>query len=388
MVQRLGQAPENSLVVTTLLAHDHNGDYLPRAATLRRLAAATSAPVWTMASDRVGHGILGGNASLGLRHGKMTAAVALDVLYGHAPAEVAVRIDDRNEFLLDYGEMRRWKIPEASLPDDVVVVNRPFSFLRANRVWILAGLGFLAAQTLIIAALVASILRRRRAETLLARQRQALEQSRDGIVILSPEGEIQYANSAIARMFGYAEGEMAGRPLLEPGAADTDGAREQTRKDGSKFMARFSSSPLHNSKGVATGVVSIVRDITLERALEERVHHAQKMDCVGRLAGGIAHDFNNMLTVINGYSAQVLAQVAPGGPVAAGVAEIRKAGERASSLTRQLLAFSRRDQIRPAVLDLNAELNDVAGILRHLMGGNVDLVLSPGPNLGRVRLDP
>jgi CheY-like chemotaxis protein len=122
--------------------------------------------------------------------------------------------------------------------------------------------------------------------------------------------------------------------------------------------------------------------------LEQQLLQAQKMEAVGRLAGGVAHDFNNLLTVINGFAALLSRQTSTGDPRHEQLKEIMMAGETAASLTRQLLAFSRRQLLEPRVLDLNSVLADIENMLRHLIGEDVELVTTLKPDLGRVKVDP
>jgi signal transduction histidine kinase len=124
------------------------------------------------------------------------------------------------------------------------------------------------------------------------------------------------------------------------------------------------------------------------RQLEEEQRQAQKMEAVGRLAGGLAHDFNNLLTVINGYGDILLAQLPAGERPRCLVAEIRKAGERAAALTRQLMAISRRQPLAPTLLDLNTVITAMTPGLRQALGTGIELAAVLQPNLGRVRADP
>jgi two-component system, cell cycle sensor histidine kinase and response regulator CckA len=114
----------------------------------------------------------------------------------------------------------------------------------------------------------------------------------------------------------------------------------------------------------------------------------QKIESVGQLAGGIAHDFNNILTAISGYTALALDTLAPGTAARGDLDEISKAADRAASLTRQLLAFARKQIIEPRVLDLNALIDNVGTLLRHLIGADIELVTRLAPDLGLVRVDP
>ena len=138
---------------------------------------------------------------------------------------------------------------------------------------------------------------------------------------------------------------------------------------------------------VARVIYAVARDQTDRRLLEEQFQQAQKMEAVGRLAGGVAHDFNNMLTAILGYCDLLLADVGQEDPRRADIAEIHKAGTSAAALTRQLLAFSRKQIIEPKVLDLNALVTGIQGMLGRLIGEDVTIVLGLGADLGRVKAD-
>src|SRR5207245_1870393 len=129
------------------------------------------------------------------------------------------------------------------------------------------------------------------------------------------------------------------------------------------------------------------RDITDLKRLEDQLRQAQKMEAVGRLAGGVAHDFNNLLTAILGSVELLLRDLEPASPLRQDAGEIKKAGERAAELTRQLLAYSRRQVLNPEVLDLNRVVADMDRMLRRLIGEDVDLVTRPAPQLDAVRAD-
>src|SRR5207302_6448157 len=118
------------------------------------------------------------------------------------------------------------------------------------------------------------------------------------------------------------------------------------------------------------------------------LRQAQKMEAVGRLAGGIAHDFNNLLTVINGYSDVLLSRVRANSDLRDFTEQIRRAGDRAAALTRQLLAFSRQQVMNPRPLDLNAVVADLEKMLRRMIGEDVELVAATEPELWRVKADP
>ena len=145
---------------------------------------------------------------------------------------------------------------------------------------------------------------------------------------------------------------------------------------------------IHDPSGQAERMTGVCWDLTERKELEAQLLQSQKMEAVGRLAGGVAHDFNNLLTVIIGYSQLALDKLGEGTHVRPELTEVRRAGERAAGLTRQLLAFSRRQVLQPRVLDLNTVVREVEGLLRRVIGEDVELVAELAPNLGKVCADP
>ena len=147
-------------------------------------------------------------------------------------------------------------------------------------------------------------------------------------------------------------------------------------------------SAYRNADGTVIGLIGISREITALKRLEEQLRQAQKMEALGRLAGGVAHDFNNLLTVINGYSHLLFNRLKADSINRTPVVEIQKAGERAAGLTRQLLAFSRKQVLQPQVVDINILLTELIQLLRRLIGENIELTLISAPTLGLAKLDP
>jgi len=158
--------------------------------------------------------------------------------------------------------------------------------------------------------------------------------------------------------------------------------------DKEKRLLAVLRRPVLDQKGIVVGVIGIARDVTEQRELEQRLVQSQKMDAIGRLAGGVAHDFNNMLTAIQGYSSLLLTELPERDSRRENVEEILKAGERATALTKQLLAFSRRQVLEPRVLDLNEVIRNLSRMLSRLIGENIELSFSPAPDLWHVLADP
>jgi PAS domain S-box-containing protein len=162
---------------------------------------------------------------------------------------------------------------------------------------------------------------------------------------------------------------------------------EWTRKDGSTTAVRLSGRAISDESNNVTFEI-FTEDVTERRALEQQLRQSQKMEAIGRLAGGIAHDFNNLLMVISGYSEFLLERLGPDPALRGPAKEISSAAERATSLTRQLLAFSRKQMLTPKVIDLNAVVTENLKMLTRLIGEDIDLVMIPGMELHPVKADP
>src|SRR5579864_7851435 len=162
---------------------------------------------------------------------------------------------------------------------------------------------------------------------------------------------------------------------------------EWKRKDGTPITVRCSGRHIDNNDGVPAYFEVFAEDVTEKRVLERQLRMAQKMEAIGRLSGGIAHDFNNLLGVIIGYSRVLKRGLNESIALYEHAVEIEKAGERAASLTKQLLAFSRQQVLTPAILDLNTLASDMHGMLPRLLGEDIEVSLELDPELGSVKAD-
>jgi PAS domain S-box-containing protein len=236
-----------------------------------------------------------------------------------------------------------------------------------------------------------------------------VESALDCIVTMDTAGRIVEFNAAAERTFGYARAAVLGKTVAEmlippafrerhaiglahylaTGEGPVLGRRLELsglRADGTEFPVEISISPLQI--GGRRHFTAFLRDLTERQRLEEQFRQSQKMEAVGRLAGGVAHDFNNLLTVISGYSEVLLDSLPPHDQARDLLKEIQKAGARAATLTRQLLAFSRKQVLETKVLDLNAVVTDSEKMLHRVVGEDIDLAIVLNPALGHVKTDP
>ncbi len=177
------------------------------------------------------------------------------------------------------------------------------------------------------------------------------------------------------------------RGILVSGMPVRDVVRVYRRGRRERWFSE-TKAPIRNVIGEVVGIVGITREITEQRKLEHQLRHAQKMEAIGRLAGSVAHDFNNLLSVILSYSSLIMADLGANDPMRPDVEAINKAGTRAADLTRQLLAFSRKQLLAPRTLDLNGVLRESESMLGRLLGEDVELVVELAGGLHRVRADP
>ncbi|HTS19711.1 MAG TPA: PAS domain S-box protein [Verrucomicrobiae bacterium] len=247
---------------------------------------------------------------------------------------------------------------------------------------------------------------RREAEDSRIRLAAIVEFSNDAIVGKDLNGIITSWNAAAERLYGYPAAEAIGRPvdLIIPtdrshewrdildrtrrGEHISHFETERVGKGGRKLNVSLSVSPIKGSSGDIVGAAVIARDISERLRLQQQLLQSRKVEAIGRLAGGVAHDFNNILTTIIGYCDLTREELGDGHSARTNIDEISGAAERAASLTRQLLAFSRKQTMQPKVLDLNAVLENLDKLLRRLIGEDIELVTKLAPDLGRVKADP
>ena len=235
-----------------------------------------------------------------------------------------------------------------------------------------------------------------------ARLRSLMEHLADGVGLIV-DGNIVYANAALGRLLGYSTAELTGRPSLElivpadrqraanriagltAGAAEYPSEYRMVRRDGTPVPVLVSSRPMEYDGRPA--LLSIVRDLTEQRRLEEQLRQTHRLESVGQLAGGVAHNFNNALAAIIGYSELIARRLDDDDPVLADVKQILVVAEQAASLTQQLLTFSRKERIDPTVFSLNEAIESSSVLLGPLLGDHIQLRLRLDRSLKDVRAD-
>ena len=246
----------------------------------------------------------------------------------------------------------------------------------------------------------------RQAEEARVRLAAVVEQSAESIVITGLDGTIEYVNPAMEQLTGYTREELVGNQpsVLKSDTHDAafyealwasvrageawSGSITATRKDGTVFHAAAVVFPVRGADGDVVNYVAGMHDVTHEQQIEDQLRQAQKMEIAGRLAGGVAHDFNNLITVITGRAQLLLRNEGVTPAQRRDIELIRETASHAAALTRQLLAFSRKQAIVPRVLDLNTIIGHMKKMLVRLIGEDLELVIAPGEDLACVRADP
>ncbi|MGC4054328.1 MAG: ABC transporter substrate binding protein [Paludibaculum sp.] len=414
ILNRLRAMPSDSLVVTTSFSHDHSGQYIPLPDSAAQISrAAGSVPVFSPTGVSMGQGFAGGCVNNGRAHGLQAGNIARRVLEGASTADVPVARHGVLQMVLDYNVLERLGVKPELIPAGAVLVNRPdriSDIYDRNRMLIWMGAAFTIIQFLIIAAMVANVVRRRKAERQLRSSQAHLERAQKLARLGSWEkdpntGALRWSDE-VYRIHGLNpeifeptfdhlmdlvhpdDRERIRAMALTADKESRNRAMEYRilRPDGRVRHVR-SYGEFTKLRDGRSMVMGTVQDVTEMKEIEEQFRHVQRVESLGTLAGGIAHDFNNLLTVINGYSHMLLGRVGEQDQNRRLLLEIQRAGQRAADLTRQLLAFSRKQVLQPQVLDLNEVAMSMQGLLVPLLGETVELRFQTAKSLSRVRAD-
>src|SRR5690348_9438621 len=234
----------------------------------------------------------------------------------------------------------------------------------------------------------------------------AVEQSPIAVVMTDLDGHIEYVNAAFTKNTGYQSAEVLGKTprILKSGETPPTVYRDlwaairagrvwhgdlvNRRKDGTLYEDAMWVFPVTDAQGQVVRLLALKEDVTKKRSLEAQLRQAQRMESIGRLAGGVAHDFNNVLTAIFGYTELLSETLPPGSSQREDLEEIRKAAQRASGLTRQLLAFSRQQVLQPVVAETNDLVESLEKMLRRIVSEDIKLTLTLNRTTGNILVDP
>ncbi len=315
----------------------------------------------------------------------------LDYVHPDSREEVALRIKQMIE------EQKGLPLLEAKLvafdgsPIEVEIRSAPVTYLGKPSVQ----------------SVIRNITDRKRVEQQLRLQSVALNTAANGIVITDKEGGIVWANPAFQSLTGFSPEEAFGknlRDLIRSGKQNREFYRQMwgtilagnvwqgeivnKKKDGTFYTEEMTIAPVREGEGEITHFVAVKQDITVKKSLQEQLLQSQKLESIGQLAGGVAHDYNNILGVVIGYAELLKSQLAFDFEALRSVEAILNAAGRGADLTRQLLAFARKEMISPKVVNINSSVADIEKMLRSIIGENISLIFEPGKDLWNAKIDP
>ena len=406
LIQALTELPEDSVIISYSFKHDPLGRILSDKESTRLIVDNCKFPIYSAPHLFVEKGATGGVVTSGFRQGEETALRLIRILKGERVEDVKPLEVSPKEIMFNYEQLARSGMKLSDLPDDAVVINHPQSFYEIYRAQIWTALIFMALQMLAIVVLLLNTVRRRRAEKRLETATQRLEYllSSTSAVLFSldqKDDRLDFISRNCEHVTGFTPEEFKADHGLWKKRINSEDTKKwlnslaETRKTGSgsseyRFLHKDGSFRwiFEGRQKLGEEIAGFFIDRTTAKAAEEQMTQMQKMEAVGRLAAGIAHDFNNMLAVITGYSDLMLQELSPGDKNLENLQEIKNAAEHSADLTRQLLAFSRKQVIEPQVVDLNQLVKNSEKMLKRLIGESIEIIFSLEPNLQNTRIDP
>ena len=380
---------EDTLVLLGGFYADRDGRYFTYEKVGQMLSEVSHVPVYCLLEFNIGRGIVGGEVISGYYQGQAMARMGKRILLGQSPETIPVLKKGVNRPVFDYRQLERFSIDPARLPQGSLIVNQPFSIYNAYRkqIWTVGVMiGILLA---IVVALVLNILKRTQAEKSLReserRFRQLADASWEGIVIHDTHKVLQM-NNMFLEMFGFSEEEVLGRDILKEVVAPKslkfvesrirsgDLERYQAmgmKKDKTTFPMEVRLREIDFEGGKAR--VEAIRDLTMQKQMEERLAQSQKMEAIGTLAGGIAHDFNNILSAVIGYAELGSVRVDPESRIHSYFEKILAAGKRARELVVQILSFSRRSKVEKRPVSMGSIVKEAAKMLRASLPSTIEI---------------
>lgn len=403
---------------------DSSGRFFSLSQGVELVSRNASVPSFAVTDTRIGIGAVGGKVVSGYLQGKTAAEMVLRILQGESVDAIPIHTSSPNEFMFDAIQLKRWGIPESALPSPRQLVNETLTFYQRYGAIARVAIAVFVLMAMIITVLTGNIMRRRRAEEALREQQEFLRKIIDlnpnFIMVKDVESRYCLVNQAVAKKFGTTVENLLGKSIADFNEVhqEVEGFRKSdqtvirnrqpmfiaeekvTLKSGRVFWLQTTKVPMVRPDGTCGELLAVGVDITDRKQAEaerermaEQLRQSQKMQAVGQLAGGVAHNFNNLLQIISG-SVEMLADRMRAMPAAMydlasqdALDHLRHAAAVGVNLTRQLLAFCRRQTVSPRRLVLNQVVVDMEDMLRGVVGEAVELSVQLSAESGDIYAD-
>jgi len=390
--EALRALPAETMVLNSIFVRDRKGRFIPQKQVGKLINDNFTGPVYTCSGVVMScPGTCGGKVTSGYVQGQTAGLMAWRILHGEPAGSIDVLRESPNVYMFNYVEMKRFNISENDLPENSIILNKPFSFYEnyKEKVWLAAG-GFTFLLFLII-ALFLNILQRKQVEYELIRSekryRTIFEDSRDALYISTREGKFIDVNQSMLDLFDYTREQMIDLKVenvyvnpedrikllnkIEKKGFVKDFEVKLRKKDG-KVMDCLLNVTVRQAGVSIPGYQGSIRDMTEQKKLEAQLVQAQKMEAIGTLAAGIAHDFNNILTAVMGYSELAGFQIPEGHKARENLMKVRKAGNRAKDLVNQILAFSRQSKQERKAIQIAPIVKESIKLLRASLPSTIE----------------
>ncbi len=396
LLQRVSRLPADALILYTFFFRDKKNQLFEHDDSITLISQASQAPVYGTWDFSLGHGIIGGKLVCGFEQGKMAAEMAQKILQGERTENIPVALENPSRFMFDYAQMQRFAIQSQSLPSDSSIINAPSPSYTFSKpvVWTAGGSVVLLSAFVVI--LLINIRQRDQAKNRFKASEAQYHSLVDNLNIGvyrntgGTPGFFLQANPAMLKIFGYESldeflqtsvahhyknpsdrvafiNELAKTGIVQ------DKELKMQKKDGSPIWISCTAKIVFDEHQTVKWIDGVVEDITEKKLMEAQLRQSQKMEALGTLAGGIAHDFNNILMVISGYGTLLKQKVEQDPAMLHYLNPILSSAEKASQLTRSLLAFSRKQVINPTPLNLKDVVDGMEQLLLRIVGEDMKL---------------
>ncbi len=397
LASRLSSLPDKTLVFYLSLFQTADGRRFDWTQGVRFIDRRCDHPIYSFWGFTIGNGAVGGVITSGQDQGSHAADRMLEILQGTAPEAIPIEWANPKRIVFDAEKLAEAGLSLEDLPAGARVINRRISFYQRYRSLIWTVVTIFAVLVVLLAAVSINVLHRRRAEKLLRTERNLLQNVLANIphMVFWKDENLIYrgCNLNFARFAGFEQPEQLigksdtdlpippqrlaryqaqDRQVLRTGEPIIEQAERLHDSNGGRQLV-ITKVPLRSRQGRMDGVLCLCRDVTRQRMLEQQLQHAEKMEAIGQLAGGIAHDFNNLLAVVQGNVELMQMQTEEGHPNAPLAEEVLNATRRAAELTRQLLNFARRGEMKLDPVDVHVAVREVAGILSRSLIGQIEV---------------